>query len=567
MPTVSRGSFGVASILLLFCARLAASDIELTVGKSQDGVLRDGRSQSYSVTVQAGDFIELSVEPRGNELSIITYDPDGARFRAALIGPDSGTFTFIADHSGKYRVEVAMIAKAVVVDYTITLAKTVTLAARLVSSNHVDRSPRIKALRASLQEGNERSVEAFWGEIAAAGSPIIEPLSGDKKNMLVTFLWRGTPDTHNVIVLRLPYAVAVPEDYFMDHLAGTDVWYKSVVIESEMRFDYTIATNVPPLEGLAHGIDGDTVAMIAAAARPDPLNQKHWRVEPRSIDASEFRGSSVVEMPDAPTQPWLRTRPEVTPGQIQRERLHSKLLKNDREIAVYLPRDYSNTAEPYPFIVLFDEGAYLGDESQSDLVPTPVIADNLISEKRIPPAVILFVGNAPGARRQELACNQIFTEFLVSELLPWAHHLYNLTSNPGQVVVGGSSFGGLAATYAGLAHPERFGNVLAQSGSFWWTPAENENTSGLQKSEPNWMASQFILSPKLDLRFYLDAGREEIDFTGGGNSILLTTRNLRDVLLAKGYDVYFQEFAGGHDYLSWRATLADGLIFLMGNLH
>jgi enterochelin esterase family protein len=88
---------------------------------------------------------------------------------------------------------------------------------------------------------------------------------------------------------------------------------------------------------------------------------------------------------------------------------------------------------------------------------------------------------------------------------------------------------------------------------------------GESVSEPNWMARQFIASPKLPVRFYLDAGTEEIDFSGGGNSILLTTRNLRDVLRAKGYEVHFQEFAGGHGYLSWRGTLADGLIALLGN--
>ena len=40
---------------------------------------------------------------------------------------------------------------------------------------------------------------------------------------------------------------------------------------------------------------------------------------------------------------------------------------------------------------------------------------------------------------------------------------------------------------------------------------------------------------------------------------------MRDVLLAKGYEVHNQEFQGGHDYLSWRGTLADGLIVLMGS--
>jgi enterochelin esterase family protein len=39
---------------------------------------------------------------------------------------------------------------------------------------------------------------------------------------------------------------------------------------------------------------------------------------------------------------------------------------------------------------------------------------------------------------------------------------------------------------------------------------------------------------------------------------------MRDVLLAKGYEVHYQQFVGGHDYLSWRGTFADGLLALIG---
>jgi len=39
---------------------------------------------------------------------------------------------------------------------------------------------------------------------------------------------------------------------------------------------------------------------------------------------------------------------------------------------------------------------------------------------------------------------------------------------------------------------------------------------------------------------------------------------MRDVLLAKGYEVRYQQFNSGHDYLNWRGTLADGLIALVG---
>jgi enterochelin esterase-like enzyme len=37
------------------------------------------------------------------------------------------------------------------------------------------------------------------------------------------------------------------------------------------------------------------------------------------------------------------------------------------------------------------------------------------------------------------------------------------------------------------------------------------------------------------------------------------------VLRAKGYHVRYEEYNGGHDYLRWRGTLADGLISLLGD--
>jgi enterochelin esterase-like enzyme len=33
---------------------------------------------------------------------------------------------------------------------------------------------------------------------------------------------------------------------------------------------------------------------------------------------------------------------------------------------------------------------------------------------------------------------------------------------------------------------------------------------------------------------------------------------------AKGYPVAYAELSGGHDYLYWQGTLADGLIALVG---
>ena len=375
--------------------------------------------------------------------------------------------------------------------------------------------------------------------------------------MAVTFLWRGEPYTHNVMVLWIPYAGVAPDEYLMARLGETDVWYKTIKVDRRMRLAYTLAPNVGRLRPLSLGIDMDAITMTAAAARPDPLNPKRYRIDPDSVDAPEYRGNSVLEMPDAPPQPWVAQRPGVHAGRVEKHRYKSAALNNEREIAIYLPPQYSPQAEPYPLLVVFDEEEYL------TLVPTPTILDNLIAEGRIPPVIALLVSNAPGARDRELPCNPEFSRALVTELLPWAHGLYHFTSDPRHTVVAGSSAGGLAAACSGLWHPEAFGNVLSQSGAFHRTPPSGSDTTD-SSTEPNWVARQFISSPKKALRFYLDAGSAEFNATGGADSILFCTRTLRDVLLAKGYEVHFQEFAGGHDYLGWRGTLADGLIALMG---
>ena len=76
---------------------------------------------------------------------------------------------------------------------------------------------------------------------------------------------------------------------------------------------------------------------------------------------------------------------------------------------------------------------------------------------------------------------------------------------------------------------------------------------------------QYLASPKLPVQFYLEAGAFEMDQASEGGDILESTRHLRDVLVARGYSVRYQQFVGGHDGLSWRGTFAEALIALLGS--
>ena len=126
------------------------------------------------------------------------------------------------------------------------------------------------------------------------------------------------------------------------------------------------------------------------------------------------------------------------------------------------------------------------------------------------------------------------------------------------------------AAFCGLRYPNVFGNVLSQSGSFGYRRGDAElhdeevslTTWGqlylaFGEAERGWLVRQFLQSRKLPLRLYLEVGKYE-----GNNPD--DNRHFRDVLLPKGYPVVYSEYFGGHDYLTWRNSIGDGLIALLG---
>jgi len=54
----------------------------------------------------------------------------------------------------------------------------------------------------------------------------------------------------------------------------------------------------------------------------------------------------------------------------------------------------------------------------------------LLAAGRIPPVVAVFLGNVPGIRTIELTCNDVFIEFVTSELIPWLRRSYTVTDDP-----------------------------------------------------------------------------------------------------------------------------------------
>ena len=394
-------------------------------------------------------------------------------------------------------------------------------------------SPRLSALRREVETGGPAALERFWRRVAEEGTPLAEPVEREGSERLVTFLWRGGDETRNVLVVGSPSDLASAEgieEARLSRLPGTDVWYRSRRMRADARFAYAFSVN-DSLVPAAKATEQEEEARWAAL-KPDPLNPRR---APEPL-------TSLAELPAARKQPWIEPHPDVPAGRVEEHRFRSERLGNERIVRIYTPPGYDPQGKPYGLLVVLDGKTYTSD------VPTPTILDNLLAARRIPSLVAVFVANAsPEARSLELSCHPPFAEFLARELLPWVRRGYRVTADPARTVIAGSSLGGLAAAFCGFRRPDVFGLVLSQSGAF-------------QRGLP----AEFARADRLSLRFSLDAGVLETTPFQQFGSLYHANVHLHDVLVAKGYDVSFRTFPGGHDYFWWRETIADGLIALLG---
>ncbi|WP_159992561.1 alpha/beta hydrolase-fold protein [Roseomonas sp. 18066] len=507
----------------------------LSVGETATLRLEAGERRELLLPLEEGDYVAglltRGTDPlaEGPGLDLLAPGSDAPLRRLAIPGGGPLTFQFVAPARGEFRLRLLAGAAA---ELGLGITRILPRAAQLAPDPALAPldSPRLQALRQALRDGADAPAEMarFWAEIARQGAPLIEKRPD---GALVSFLWRGAT-TKNVRLFGGPSRDLPP----LARMPGTDLWFLTVAVPPGTRLTYQLAPDVPELPD-----DAETrQRAVFATAQADPLNPRPWwPADPRR---DRYTSSSVLELEDAPASPWLARRPGVAEGQVWRRRFASPTLGNTRLLALYSPA-VTPTA-PLPLLVIFDGDGYL------DVVPTPTILDNLIAAGAIPPVAALFVGNGPGdARDRELPCNPRFAAALVEEMLPWARAQIRLTEDPAQIVVGGASYGGIAAAFAAFRHPEVFGNVLSQSGSYGWSP---------EGAAPEWLVEQYASSARLPVRFYLEAGSFERG-RPGRVSLFDSNRHMAMVLRARGYTVTHREWSTGHDYIAWRSSLAEGL--------
>ena len=515
-------------------------------GKDVERTIKGGEVHRLRIQLQAGQVALGVVMQDGIDLALTTFDAAGKKV-AEFDSPNGNSgpepFAIEAPVAGAYDVEVKPFAEAPPAGapavppaegrYKASVNEILTadaFAERKASERIA--SPRILELWRAVRQKRPNAATTFWDEIKGK-APIVEPYPGDPKSALVTFVFRST----------MPYVGLFGGTEFrekpMVRAGDTDVWYLSARVPTDARLDY---------------------AFVPAESPPDNLEpfQKDRGPNPRwtkkQLDPNNPRARfdlSRVELPGAPPQPWIEVKADAPKGKITALTIASKELKETRKIGVYTPAGF-DPKQRYPLVIAFD-GEIYGMEP-SPLVPLPTILDNLIAAKRIPPVVAVLVASQ-ATRDRDLPGSAPFAAFVAKELVPKMRADYRAGLTPDQTLVTGSSLGGLCSMYTGFRHSEVIGLVLSNSGSFQFVDG-SVGSDVAEWTEGGALIRDVGAAPRKPLEIYLDAGRFEM-------GLLASNRQMRDVLVAKGYRLTYAEFSGGHDYWIWRGTIADGLIALL----
>ncbi|TDD22645.1 enterochelin esterase [Kribbella turkmenica] len=389
-------------------------------------------------------------------------------------------------------------------------------------------SPRIEQLRRDLADGPVGGVLArFWAEVALVGTPLVEPY--DDECRLVTFVWKQDQPVERVVVIGGPALWWEIPDNQLERLDGTNVWFRTYLVGADHRGRYVLS----PDDSLQPLAAAGTPAAVerAAAFRPDPFNRTPFTLPGIENDpGSPPQYFSTFALDQATPRCFAEPRPDVPRGAVREAMFASEVLGNERK--VWLWESAVDTSEP-ALLVLLD------GRDWTEVLPIFPTLDNLVAEGLLPPMVAVLPDSIDFATRaRELPCHEGFAHFLAEELLPWARRRTGATADPRRIVVAGKSYGGLASVFAGLRRPDVFGNVIAQSGSFWWSPPDDE---------AGWLIRQ--VDQRVPVRFCLDVGQQE------GDWMIPQTKRLAAALGQYADEVLYREYNGGHDLNCWLAEL------------
>src|SRR5262249_46508906 len=171
---------------------------------------------------------------------------------------------------------------------------------------------------------------------------------------------------------------------------------------------------------------------------------------------------------------------------------------------VYVPAQYDRS-RPIASMIFLDGSGYAGNN-----VRVPVVLDNLIAKRSVPPMIAIFIDPGVLPARSTDSQNRYerifeydsltprFASFLVEELLPEVGRSYNLSKDPNDRGIAGISTGGVGAFVAAWNRPDQFRRVVTWVGSFGNFRGADRLPGLIRRTEPR------------PIRVFMQTGRQDL---------------------------------------------------------
>jgi predicted alpha/beta superfamily hydrolase len=242
----------------------------------------------------------------------------------------------------------------------------------------------------------------------------------------------------------------------------------------------------------------------------------------------------------------------------------SRFLSTRRDLAVWLPPGYGESARRYPVFYLqdgqnlFDPATAFGGHPWR----AGITANEMILRGEIEPVILVGISHTGVHRVSEYTPSRDrrlrkggkaarYAQMLAREVKPFIDHEYLTRKDAANAAVGGSSMGALASLIAGLVYPRVFGGLAVMSPSVWWDGR-------------SILAAVSGFRPAARPRIWLDVGTAESDHP---EQVVKDTRALRDVLIERGWrsgsDLEYREIEGAHhSERAWGSRFGAVLAYL-----
>ena len=273
------------------------------------------------------------------------------------------------------------------------------------------------------------------------------------------------------------------------------------------------------------------------------------------------------------TQSLFSPSQAATVQVVRDEALVSAALGRTVRLDVVLPPAFDPAShDSYPVL-------YLNDGQDLRRLRLKATLDALYQQQALRPFVLVAIHAADRLQEYGTAGRpdyqgrgskaQLYTDFMLEELLPYVQQKYHVSPAPEQAVVGGFSLGGLTAFDLVWRHPEAFTRAGVFSGSFWWRRKALDD--GYIDADRIMHALVRAGRAHASHRFWLQTGTLDETNDRNHNGIIDSIEDTLDLLaelLRQGIPdehIRYVEVAGGqHNQQTWGRIMPDFLRWAFG---